>query len=172
MKPEDLERELNPSNGHAAAFDPASFAPVLEIPVWDIDIRASDWAPMPLCQLDYDDPVQRQVINTGRFRLRILGDCMTPDYASGQVVELQLMRIDSEGLQVGHDYAVCRTDGLATFKRLVATNEDTISLAATNQKDHPGILVVYRQEIGRLAKVVGRILPPPDPKLPKIRGVK
>jgi transcriptional regulator with XRE-family HTH domain len=167
------EAKKKKANGHSI---PAGIDGTLinadPIPTWDLDVAASAWVDVPVCRLDADDPAQARVIKTGRFRLRILGHCMEPHYQSGMTVEFQIVRIEEEGLVVNKDYVVCRNDGTATFKRLVRVNEDDISLAATNQKEYGGVLVVPRQEISRVARVVGRILPPPPEEGVKIAGTK
>lgn len=141
----------------------------VEPPTWEVEIAAGAWIQMPICQLDADDPEQNAIIKTGRFRLRILGGCMEPDYESGQTVEFKIIVIDRDPLEVGADYVVAKTDGTATFKRLYAKDEDSLTLFAINQKDFPGVLVVAQQEIGRIAKVVHRLLPPPEKKIPRIK---
>jgi len=143
--------------------------PVPAIPEWTVEICASAWIDIPICQLDPDDPQQRAVIEAGRFRLRIVGKCMEPDYQDGQVIEFQLIRWDhATPLEIGADYVVCRSDGMATFKRLVKVDEDTLSLAALNQRDYPGLLVVHRQEVVRLARVAFRLVGPPPARVPRI----
>lgn len=158
------------SNGHSL---PSGIDPTIldadPIPTWDIDVTASAWIDVPPCRLDADDPQQERVIKSGKFRLRILGHCMLPAYQSGMTVEFQILRIDEEGMVIGRDYVVCRSDGMSTFKRLVSMDEDQITLAATNQKDFPGTISVPRQEVCRIAKVVGRILPPPEDSPVKVR---
>jgi hypothetical protein len=151
-----------------AAIEPQPDS-MLQIPEWEIDLRASAWAEVPCAQLDADDPEQRRMIETGRFRLRIVGSCMEPEYTSGQTVEFQIIRADQEPLVIGADYCVCRSDNTATFKRLVKVDEDFYTLAAINQREYPGVLVVAVQEVCRWAKVLHRLSPPPEPKLPKIK---
>jgi hypothetical protein len=140
------------------------------IPEWTVEICASAWIEVPLCQLDYDDPEQRRVIESGRFRLRIIGNCMEPDYQDGQVIEFQIVRWDHvTPLEIGVDYVVCRSDGMATFKRLVKVDDDTLSLAALNQQQYPGLLVVNKQDVVRLARVAFRLVGPPPASVPKIK---
>ncbi len=141
-------------------------------PTWDIDLRASVWAEAPICELRYDDPDQRCVIDTGRFRLRILGTCMEPEYADGSVIEFQVIRWDRQPLEIGRDYVVCKSDGTATFKQLRAIGEEELTFSARNQKDYPGEIVVARQEIARMAEVAHRLAPAAEPVLPRLRPKK
>lgn len=132
-----------------------------EIPIWDIDVAAGRWSPVPIAELNLNDPRQRRIVERGLFRLRIEGDCMEPDYPHGSVIEFQLFRHDDEPLIVNSDYVFCRIDGTATFKKLVAKTDEILSLAAINQLTHPGIFTVPTQEIGRMAKVAVPNIPPP-----------
>jgi SOS-response transcriptional repressor LexA len=94
---------------------------------------------------------------------------MEPDYPDGSTIEFQVVRIDGDGFEVGRDYVICKNDDTATFKRLAAAHSDTISLAALNQKDYPGLIVVSRQEIGRVARAVAKVIPVGPGKVPKIK---
>lgn len=153
------------------ADPPAGISPtiLMEPPRWDLDIRASAWADIPMCRLDYDDPRQRAIVNTNRFRLRILGTCMEPYFHDGQTVEFEIVRVDRDGLVIGECYAVCRTDGLATFKQLIAKDDDAITLAALNRKEFPTPIVVPLQEIGRIARADERTEKVPKIPVPKIK---
>ena len=158
------EKEAEPG------IDSSRIQPVHEIPVWDIDVAAGRWISVPVAELDYEDPYQRQIINAGKFRLRIIGDCMEPEYPSQCIIEFEIIRVDLHGLQEGHDYCLCRSDGTATFKRLISQDEDVYELAAINQQKHPGSFTVPRQEIGRVARVLYKLIEPtPGPvKLKKL----
>jgi transcriptional regulator with XRE-family HTH domain len=164
-----------PADAIINAADPILVPP---IPTWPIDLVAGPWSHLPaLCQLDYDDPEQRAIINYGRFRLRILGNSMAPDYPDHVTIEFEILRADSPPVLYA-DYAVCRSDDTATFKRLIKQTEDSLVLAALNQRDYPGTIEVFRQDVVRLARAVAIIGPVPlpspieiprAPKLPKIR---
>jgi len=135
------------------------------IPTWDIDVSANAWVDVPICSLDYNDPRQRTIVDTGRFRLKIKGHCMEPVYRSGVTLEFEILRIDRQPLELLGDYVVCKNDGTGTFKRLIAMDEDALTLAAINQAEFPGEIVVARQEVARLA-VMKHILtdrPKPEP---------
>jgi len=164
---ERLTEILRPSNGDALPPGVSPNADTLPIPEWDIDLRASAWADVPVARLDTDNPEQQAAIAAGRFRLRIIGTCMEPEYLDGQTVEFQIVRADAEPLEPGRDYAVCRSDGTATFKRLVRVDEEVLVLAALNRREYPDRITVPRQEVCRVAKVLYRLTPPPPVKVPK-----
>lgn len=157
---------------HASAALPSGISPgepdTTAIPEWTIDLRASHWAQVPLAALDYGDEEQREIVNRGLFRLTILGTCMEPDYPDGGIVEFLILR-HFEAHELYHDYAVCKSDGTATFKRLQAVTEDELVLAALNQKDFPGEMRVARQEVSRLAIAVRRVMAVPEPAKVKVR---
>jgi SOS-response transcriptional repressor LexA len=170
MEPMDLLEQIR-VNGDDGA-DTSGIGDVEAVgvlPTYDIDVAAGPWSHATVCELNADDPEQARIIKTGRFRLRISGNCMEPDYPSGSVVEFVILRYDEDALQIGRDYVICKSDNTATFKRLIAKHDDTLSLAPLNQRDHPGIVVVDRQEIGRIAVadfIVAKLGPG---KIPKIR---
>ncbi len=166
----EIDADELKANGHLAepGLDP-SFLDARPIPTWDIDVRASQWAHIPLCEVDTNDPEQQQVLISGRFRLRILGTCMEPDYPSGSVVEFRVLRIDREGMEPGRDYAVCRSDCMATFKRFSHRDEENVYLRALNQKEHPGELAVPHQEIVRVAVAESIVRPVKPGKVPKLK---
>lgn len=168
---DQLFGKIGATNGHTpntSGLDPATFD-ARQIPTWEVDLRASEWAQVPICELSTDDPEQAEVIRSGRFRIRLRGNCMEPDYPDGSEIELQIFSVEREGLIKNADYAVCRSDGTATFKKLIGWDDDTIELAAINQKDHPGSFKVPQQEIGRFAKVARLLARPLEPRAIKVR---
>lgn len=141
---------------------------IAPVPEWTISTSACRWVPVPICSLDPEDPQQRRVIETGRFRLLIDGDCMEPEYPNGALVEFQIVR-PYEPLVIGCDYVFCRNDGTATFKALVAIDDDMITLAARNQDLYPGTFDLPRQELTRVARAVGVMMPAPGPRPVRVR---
>jgi hypothetical protein len=152
-------------SGIAAVPDNA----VPTIPEWTVTASASVWTYVPICRLDSNDPEQAAVIKFGRFRLRIDGRCMEPDYPSGSLVEFEIVRWDEQALRINSDYVFCRNDETATFKKLVAKSDDDLSLAAINQDEFPGVFVVPQQEICRVARAVHILTEPPEPHPLRIR---
>lgn len=133
-------------------------SPVLPLPVFAMDISAGAWVPIELCELDYNDPRYKAIVDLGRFRVRVDGDSMEPVYRNGSQVEFVILRAyDAPVLNA--NYLICRCDNTGTFKNLVAMNEDTYTLAAINQRKYPGSFTVPRQEITRIARAVGSFLP-------------
>lgn len=176
VDPETFLRMVKMLNLNASYLRPAepppgisqTPAPVPDMPSWTIDLTASAWAYAPVGELDYDDEEQRKTVNAGRFMLTIIGNCMDTDYPDGTAIVFEVIRVAGDGPEVNNDYCFCRIDGMATFKKLVAIDEDWYTLAATNQKNYPGTFKVGRQEIGRMARVVNRILPPAAARAIKI----
>lgn len=165
IKPAELSRQAGlPVVSLPDGIHPAPDSQV--IPTWTIDLTASDWVDVPCARLDNDDPEQAAIIAAGRFRLTIMGRCMETEYPDGHTVEFQIVRAD-EPLEPGRDYAVCRSDGTATFKRLMRVDEDTMYLVALNEKDYPGVIEVPRQEVCRMARVLHRLTPPPPVIVPR-----
>lgn len=138
------------------------------IPEWPIDIRANTWMPAPIAEFDYDDPEDRLILDRGIFRLKIQGDCMEPTYRDGSRVEFQLVRVDQHIMIPGRGYAVCKSDGTATFKIFKErVDDDMLRFLAVNQRKYPGYVDVARQEIGRLAVVVDVLNGLPPDEVPK-----
>ena len=133
-------------------------------PVFEIDVVAGRWADVPIAQYDTENPEHRQVLEDGRFQLRIIGDCMEPPYPNGSTVQCRLIRTDLEAMPVLEAYVFCRNDGTATFKALVRTHgrgdEAEFELAAINQDKYPRTFRVLCSEIGRVAKVEGVVFNP------------
>lgn len=176
-EPSPDTRESNRRRKKSAATSPdipAGIAPLNlnEPPMWDLDVRASAWAQMPLCELDPDDPRQQAIVNTGRFRLRILGTCMEPTFHDGDTVEFEIIRVQDDGPVIGECYAICKCDGLATFKQLVGRDEDSLIFAALNQADFPGTITVPIQGIGRLARAVEKTVRVSKIPVVKVRKVR
>lgn len=159
-------------SGGSAGIAP-SIGGTAVIPQWTLDIRANAWAETPLASdLDSDDPILREVVRRGRFRLTIMGTCMEPDYMDGETVEFEIARADMEPLALGADYAVCRSDGKATFKRLYEITDDSLILFAVNQKKYPGTIEVARQEVSRIARAVFSLKTLVPHRLPKLGRAK
>jgi len=97
---------------------------------------------------------------------------MEPHYPSGSVVEFQLLRIDSDPMEIGRDYVVCNPHGEATFKTLIGKDDESITLAAWNQAEYPGEMKVFRDDVARVARVVNVLSPERAPGVPKVRKVK
>lgn len=168
---DETKEKLRPDSDLPAGIEPAPNSTDV-IPEWDLEVAANAWAPVPICALNYDDEDQRKIVNNGRFRLRIKGRCMEPHYPSGATVTFQLMRIDAEPLQVGADYVVCNPHNEATFKVLIAKDEESITLAALNQGEYPGEMKVWRDDVARVARVVAVEVPARKPSVPKVRKGK
>lgn len=151
---EFMERIAMP-NGHElpAAIDP-THEPVPEVPTIEFDTSAGPWIQTSICEeLNYDDPVQRWIIETGRFRMRIRGDSMAPMFKSGMTIEFKILRAD-EVPTLKRAYAVCRDDGCATFKSLKEITDDEWVLTAINRRKYPDEIRVARQRIVRVAEAV------------------
>lgn len=162
----DEDRDPQRRSSSSSGFAPLDFN---QPPRWDLDVRASTWAKMPLCELDPDDPRQRAVLELRRFQLRILGRCMSPNFPDGSIVEFEMISWSEDGMEIGDCYAVCKCDGDATFKQLVRRDEESIYLAALNQQEFPGEIRVPIQEIGRVARIAGVMKAPGKIPVVKIR---
>jgi phage repressor protein C with HTH and peptisase S24 domain len=95
--------------------------------------------------------------DAGRFRTWITGTCMQPSYPDGSLIEFQV--VPPNRLEVNRDYLWFRTDGMNTFKRLVAIDGDVLTLAGINQHEHPGNLTVSIRELSVVARAVCLVTP-------------
>ena len=144
---------------HPDGIDPRA---IVLNPIYDIDVSATVWVNVPIAELNTEDPQQRAILEDGRFELRIVVDCMEPSYPHGSIVRCRLIRTDLEMMPVNHAYVFCKNDGTATFKVLVKMQDDHFVLAAINQKKYPKPVKVAVDEIVRIAKAVGLVLPAPE----------
>jgi phage repressor protein C with HTH and peptisase S24 domain len=130
--------------------EPYSESEVPTIPTFDLEVAAGGWVDVSgigeVC-----DPRQ---IDDGRFRVRVRGDSMTPKYGNGKTVEFKCLRADRDIIEIGRDYYVQRSDGMATFKRILSMDEDQIVLVALNRKKYPEPMPVPRGLVVRMAKAV------------------
>lgn len=123
---------------------------VPEIPLFNLAVAAGGW--VEVAELaEVRDP---QMIDHGRFRVRIKGDSMQPRYQDGSIVEFVTVRFGRDDLNVGKNYYVQRCDGTATFKRLARCEEEQIVLVAINRKHYPKEMPLPWQEISRMARAV------------------
>lgn len=136
--------------------------PIILNPIYEIEVAAATWSHVPIAELNADDPMQRAILEDGRFELRIVGDCMEPSYPDGSIVRCRMMRSADEAIPSNNAYIFCRDDGTATFKVLVAMRAENYVLAAVNQKKYPGTFKVRCEEIVRVAKAVGIVSVAPD----------
>jgi transcriptional regulator with XRE-family HTH domain len=152
-------REKVPGQGCASCAN-AGIAPTIYLPVpeWRADIRASHWVEIPICGDDASDPKQVALRQLGRFRLVVVGDCMEPMFRDGDRVEFRVIEWGEETLIPGAPYAICKSDGLATFKLFDHDEEDALVFRAANPK-YKDLLTVPVQEIGRIAIAEGIFSP-------------
>jgi len=122
-----------------------------EIPIFDLKLSASHWSDIS----DIEEVYDKKVIDQGLFRARIEGDCMSPKYKDGKIVEFRVLHINREGIEKGSDYYFQRDDGMATFKRVEKIDDDLITLRAINTKKHPGVITVARSLVVRIGVPVG-----------------
>lgn len=130
--------------------EPYSEEAVDDVPCFEADLAAGAWTDVgehAVC-----DPRQ---IEHGRFRVRLRGDSMTPDYKDGQIVEFHCVRPSRDGLIAGKDYYIQRSDGTATFKRVEEFSDEEIVLRALNRKKFPRAMKVLRADVVRMARARG-----------------
>jgi transcriptional regulator with XRE-family HTH domain len=158
---EAKERELDGIR-NAQPEPPAGISPTpaLPVPTWEVNILASAWIHVPLCAMDTNDPKQAALVKLGRFRLKIIGDCMEPKYRSGDTVEFRRLVYGEDTLIPGKAYVFCRNDDTATFKILHSMpDEGTLILRALNRKEYPDPLPpVLRDEIVSVAIAEGKFV--------------
>lgn len=127
---------------------PKEIAP---IPEWDAEIACGTWIDCSTAQLDTHK--QADVIRRGMFIVRVSGDSMLKDYASGDRVLFRIVRFDEEALIPGADYYWQRFDGQCTLKRFVRKIDNRFVLAAINKKKYPKPLEVTWDDLARVAIV-------------------
>lgn len=131
-----------------------SYRPIVEIPLFNLSVAAGEWA--DVSELE-DVHLTAEQIQQGLFRVRISGDSMKPKYKTGDVVEFLCLRVSYDGFEPGLDYYVQRSDGMATFKRCEAIDEEIITMRALNRKKYPGKFTVERGLIVRAARAVAKV---------------
>jgi len=142
----DLSATAIPEDPHAN-LDISSMKPVPEIPTFDLAVAAGPWT--EVAQVAELRDVRQ--INDGRFRIRLQGNSMEPDYPNGSVVEFRALRWGLDDLYVGTDYYV-QVDENATFKRLEKATPEACIFRALNRKRYPDPFPVVRADIVRMAK--------------------
>lgn len=141
--------------------EPYSEEKLLPIPQFELAVAAGGWVEIE----GVAEVVNPRQMEQGLFRIRIRGDSMTSrkkgenSYPDGSIVEFRCVRLDREGLVEGQDFYVQRDDGRATFKRVEAQDEDSVTLRALNRAKYPEPMVVERPLIVRVARAVNIILP-------------
>jgi hypothetical protein len=93
------------------------------------------------------------------FRTNIVGDSMTPEHQSGDIIEFELLRDGKPALQIGRHYFIHHRDGKGTFKRLEKIEVGTLTFVALNREKYPEPFVMRRTEIKRMALAIGRFIP-------------
>ena len=119
------------------------------IPKFDLVLAASGFCDTPEAGVVLEERAMRH----GLFIVRLVGDCMEPDWKDGQEIVLRIVR-SCKALRVGRDYYVQRNHE-ATFKRLVDKSVDKLSLAPLNVGSGPKMIEVGCDEIDRMAEVIG-----------------
>jgi hypothetical protein len=123
-----------------------------EIPVYELSLSAGPWS--DVIDLEGGDLPQQ---TDGPFRMFISGDSMEPLWRDGEIVEFH--PVDLAALEQSEDYCVQRTDGLATFKRLLGISGNSLRFGAINEKKHPAELHVDRGQIRQIGHAVGVFQP-------------
>lgn len=130
------------------------------MPIYRSAVAAGGWQDACIGgEFDADNPEHQAVIRFGRFIIILNGDSMEPDWRDGEHVIFRVLRVDEESMKVGGDYYVCRSDNRATFKRLVAVNDDAYTFRGANRK-HKVDMIVSRQEVVRVAEAEAIWTPP------------
>lgn len=98
------------------------------------------------------------------FALVVDGDCMTPDYQSGEIVTFSPLEVQRYGVIPGKDYAIQldgEADNESTFKRVLFDPQDqtVFVLKCVNPKSRsPG--KIKRERVIRLARAIWVSRPP------------
>jgi hypothetical protein len=124
-----------------------------EIPLFDLSVACGSWADVGE-SMEVCDP---RAIEQGLFRVRLSGDSMSPKWKNGDIAEFKCLRWAEDVLEVGKDYYVQRDDGTATFKTLVAADENGITLQAINKRKYPDRMAVPMIGIVRMANALAKI---------------
>lgn len=137
------------------SIEPYSELKVPEIPLFEASLAAGPWVDVSEIG-EVSDP---RMMGHGLFRVRLAGDSMRPAYQDGCIVEFRCLRVDRDGVVEGKDYYVQRSDGCATFKRVVKMDEESFTLAALNKRKYPRVMIVERAVVVRMARAVGIFRP-------------
>ena len=129
------------------------------IPEYDLSLSASGWSELIGVE-DHTMERDANVIDQGRFRVRISGNCMSPAFPDGSLVECLIVRLGRDSMPVGDPVVLTNSDGQSTFKRLVSFDADAqqLVLRADNKK-HKGELRVPLDMVARIAVAVGHFTP-------------
>lgn len=151
LRPSDNQMDPRPLSPHENARPvPMPKASV----IFDLPLAAGQWQEIPqACHID--DPT---VLASGRFCVRLTGESMEPSYHSGQIVEFQFVQ-HHDSPRIGLNYYVQRSDGCATFKKLLKIDGDVMTLRALNREKYPKDLTVSSSDVIHMAVAVGKMGP-------------
>lgn len=141
------------SSGWDSNVEAYSEQPVTAVPVFDLSVAAGPWTEIS----EVAELRDAKQIDSGYFRIRIRGDSMAPGYADGSMVEFRCLRPGRDTLGNGKDYYVQRSDGVGTFKRLVAISDDMLTFRAINRRKYPDDIPVDRADIVRMAVAIAKV---------------
>lgn len=135
--------------------------PGVEIPWFKAQLAASRWIEVHGSQVvDYrtgratEATIGESALRRKLFRCEISGDCMEPDWKSGTLVEFMVVPL--EDVEPRMDIYLQKSDGLATFKRVVEVRPEAVILSPIN-KSYRIKYEVPIQEIVRVAAAIGEV---------------
>lgn len=144
--PFDVAAELDVQN-----VVPSSKINIPPFPIYDSNVAAGGWVDGCLGgAFDPDNHEHQAILRFGRFAIRIVGDSMEKVWPNGSHVLFRVLRDESP--VVGKCYYVCRSDNLATFKKLESADEDQLVFRAVNKRRYPQPMPVAVQEVVRMAE--------------------
>jgi SOS-response transcriptional repressor LexA len=128
---------------------------IAPIPTFDLPIAAGAWADVS-GQIEITDARQ---IEQGLFRVHVRGDSMQPKYPDGCIVEFRIVRRGRDGWPIGKNCYVQLASGDATFKRMEAVDEDTVTLVAINSAKYKKPLTAAVSDVVSMAVAMGTFSP-------------
>ena len=121
-----------------------------EVPTYEAKVAACNWLPIEEVY-EVDTRESAQIVDAGLFRVRIVGDCMEPQWKDGELIEFRIVRLDREAWPVGRDCVLIHCDDMVTFKHVYRVDDETVTLYALNKAKYPSPIVVPKQMVTRIA---------------------
>lgn len=152
---DELEKRLAPDISNVVDVGPV----MPPVPTYELASPASEWSELVGAEEESYETDPR-IIDQGRFRIRIRGDCMEPRWLDGETIEFEIWRFGASAMPIGEDVVITNSDGLTTFKLLAGydAEKEEIILKPRNPA-HAYEIRVPLQMIARMAVATSIITP-------------
>lgn len=131
------------------------------IPEYTMNVPCGPWSTIgTAADMGYDD--HPKICQQARFRIRICGDSMLPDFKDGDRIECQRIRWGDDSAPLNKPYIVVRNDDTCTFKILREARDGVLTLHALNKRKYKAPIIIPEDEVVLIARYVATIKS--DPK--------